>query len=78
MHPFLLAQSRRQQLDRDAQLTKARIAAREGISDRWPELRWQDRPGQPAQPYGEVVRATEKRVVHYATFVHVQLSFEAS
>jgi hypothetical protein len=32
MHPFLLAQSWRQQLDHDAQLTKARIGAREGIS----------------------------------------------
>jgi len=32
MHPFLLAQSWRQQLDHDTRLTKARIAAREGIS----------------------------------------------
>jgi hypothetical protein len=32
MHPFLLAQSWRAQLDHDNRLTKARIAAREGIS----------------------------------------------
>ena len=32
MHPFLLAQSWRQQMDHDADLNKARIAAREGIS----------------------------------------------
>jgi hypothetical protein len=78
MHPFLLAQSWRQQFDRDAQLTKARIVARECISDRWPELRRQDQPRQPTQPYCEVVRAAEKRVVHHVTFAHVQLSLEAS
>jgi hypothetical protein len=32
MHPFLLAQSWRQQMKHDAKLNKARIAAREGIS----------------------------------------------
>jgi hypothetical protein len=32
MHPFLLAQSWRQQMKHDAKLDKARIAAREGIS----------------------------------------------
>ena len=32
MHPFLLAQSWRQQLEHDTRLIKARIAAREGIS----------------------------------------------
>ena len=32
MHPFLLAQSWRQQMEHDANLNKARIAAREGIS----------------------------------------------
>jgi ParB-like chromosome segregation protein Spo0J len=32
MHPFLLAQSWRQELDHDTRLTKASIAAREGIS----------------------------------------------
>jgi hypothetical protein len=32
MHPLVLAQSWRQQLDHDTRLTKARIAAREGIS----------------------------------------------
>ena len=32
MHPFLLAKSWRQQMDNDARLTKARIAAREGLS----------------------------------------------
>jgi ParB-like chromosome segregation protein Spo0J len=32
MHPFLLAQSWRQQLDHDTRLTKAKIAVREGIS----------------------------------------------
>lgn len=32
MHPFLLAHSWRQQMNRDARLTNARIAAREGIS----------------------------------------------
>ena len=32
IHPFLLAQSWRQELDRDTGLTKAKIAAREGIS----------------------------------------------
>ena len=32
MHPFLLAQSWCQQLEHDALLTKAKIAAREGIS----------------------------------------------
>jgi hypothetical protein len=31
-HPFLLAKLWRQQMDRDARLPKARIAAREGIS----------------------------------------------
>jgi hypothetical protein len=31
-HPFLLAQSWRQQMEHDAKLNKARIAAREGIS----------------------------------------------
>ena len=31
-HPFVLAQSWRQQLDHDTRLTKSRIAAREGIS----------------------------------------------
>ena len=32
MHPFLLAQSWRQEMEHDAKLNKARIAAREGIS----------------------------------------------
>jgi hypothetical protein len=32
LHPFLLAQSWREQLDHDTRLTKAKIAAREGIS----------------------------------------------
>jgi len=32
IHPFLLAQSWRQELDQDTGLTKAKIAAREGIS----------------------------------------------
>jgi len=32
MHPFLLAQSWHQQMEHDAKLNKARIAAREGIS----------------------------------------------
>ena len=32
MHPFLLAESWRQQMEHDATLYKARIAAREGIS----------------------------------------------
>ena len=32
VHPFLLAQSWRQQLDHDTRLTKARIAAWEDIS----------------------------------------------
>ena len=32
MHPFLLAQSWRQEMEQDAKLNKARIAAREGIS----------------------------------------------
>jgi ParB-like chromosome segregation protein Spo0J len=32
IHPFLLAQSWRQQMEHDANLNRARIAAREGIS----------------------------------------------
>jgi hypothetical protein len=32
MHPFLLAQSWRKQMEHDTKLNKARIAAREGIS----------------------------------------------
>jgi hypothetical protein len=32
MHPFLLAQSWHQQMEHDAKLNKAKIAAREGVS----------------------------------------------